>query len=268
MDIKNYLEQSISFKTRKLISIISGIFFFVGLWGGLFLTSYLLTHNHPVTSRIVSIALVVIVPLSLIVGVSVSPSVREQTQEKLKDFLNNINNANRRIKIRKINNFIRELNNLNSLSNFGFNKKVREYFKDYTSYILYPLIFSSNQKVIAVIHEELSKITDFRDSFLIYQCLTSLHIKIIKFKEFSNLRVVYPSLDILDKKKKSDVVLVINIIAKDNPPKPHIMIWNFLKEYGLVKPTVIALGSIILIWILTRMGLFPNVVEAYKMVNG
>jgi hypothetical protein len=162
----------------------------------------------------------------------IKPSKIETFQYSLKELANNlsVNTNKKRNLFRKV--FL-VLNSLSSIGTFGYGKKILETTRNYFSFILAPLIYSKNERLLKDIKEGLNKIASSSDFHSIHESLLLLNGKIRNYKEFKNLVVVYKSLK--GANTADPFEFLERILENDKPKKWYVTVWYFLDKYGLIK---------------------------------
>ena len=246
--LKNRYKEKISFKSRQLISTFSSAIIFLYIY---FLIFYLifysfLFHFSSLYFSFLSFFLVLIVFISRVI----SPSYWERCQNSLRKLAINIDKPDH-IKRTAIIEVITDLNKFIPKKYTGFSYRVIKGLNDYFSYILLPLISSKNKGLLKEIKKGLINISEVGDNHSMLEEILKLHSQILRYKEFSNLSIVYPYL------RKKNVIsnpydLIDEIeLKKEKIISPFKRIFYFLEEYNVIK-TIITTVLITIIAIILR----------------
>ena len=254
MDLEEYFRKKLSYNLRLRLS-----------WAMVFLNIILfLTILVSYLNSKYSLVLLLIMAILIVSVFLIKPNLKERTEEDFKIFLFSLKEGERKKKIRALDQIISDLDNLEGIKGFGFNKKIIGYLRDYINFIISPLIFSKNQEMIVDIETSLELIDNFSDSFQIYNALEELHATIIKYKDFKSLEVVYPS--IKNKAYLKTFAEFINTLHEDRPKNWFIRVWLFLENKGLTKLILILIILGIALFIFKSLGL-TEVSELIRLIR-
>lgn len=251
--LKEKISNKLTYQQRMSFATWGAMIMIILFYFGPFLIYILFILGLLKTTLFVSIIMILLIVIIVLMALFV-PTLEEQALANLKYLVANLM-SDRKIKLNAIKEFNRSLYNLEYNIRFGFTKIVFSNFRDYMGYIISPIIFSNNDKILKIIKLRLSQITDFKDAFQLQNIMELLHKDIFNSSEFKALRVVYPSIKNI---KNYDYIEILNAIHKDKPESWLKKLLWWLDERGLIKIIVGTIIVIFLSWLAQLLGIIPE----------